>query len=201
VSTKQEPISSFVLLLPDQLDVDFAIIPSVLHAKSIWKCTAGSNNLLSSIWSVTQKAAQDVGAGGMLDSMQRKVRTSAETDFVRSKSFDTPNAPPTNSNHISRYFCSCQMNLLKAQQMGDKLQLIEREDLTEDALKNIQESGKRYRELVTILMERAEGYAKSVPHLRKAGASMIRCAGIPDKVARDLASNGNQQVCLFRKLH
>jgi hypothetical protein len=89
-----------------------------------------------------------------------------------------------------------QVNLLKAQQLGDKLQLIEKEDAVEEALNNIQESGKRYRELVTMLMERAEGYAKSVPHLRKAGASMIRCAGIPDKVARDLASSGSQQVGL-----
>mmetsp|Transcript_487 Transcript_487/g.1016 ORF Transcript_487/g.1016 Transcript_487/m.1016 type:complete len:367 (+) Transcript_487:58-1158(+) len=114
----------------------------------------GGAGLFGSFWQATQRVANDVGAGGVFDSVNKKV------------------------------------NQLKASQLGDKMEMLDKDEEFDKLLANIKETGIRYRELLQNLSDRTEYASRCAGPLRRSGAALIRCAGISDKVARDLASGG-----------
>ena len=65
-------------------------------------------------------------------------------------------------------------------------------DEVELALEHIKETHEKYAPFITVLSDGTSAEAKCAPHLRKAGGVLLRCAGISDKVARDMAASENE---------
>jgi len=133
---------------------DFSSLEDNAPTAAAGGAAKGGPGLFGSFWQATQRVANDVGAGGVFDSVNKKV------------------------------------NQLKASQLGDKMEMLDKDEACDKALANIKETGIKYRELLQTLSERTEYASRCAGPLRRSGAALIRCAGISDKVARDLASGG-----------
>jgi hypothetical protein len=78
-------------------------------------------------------------------------------------------------------------------QLGDKLEQVDPDPEIDGIMANIKETGKKYREMLATLHDKTEAAARSSGPIRKSGAALIRCAGIADKVARDIATGPGAQ--------
>jgi hypothetical protein len=84
------------------------------------------------------------------------------------------------------------MNKVKANQLGDALVLVEELPEVEKALAYGRETKLKYEQLFRSMMDGANDAARTATPLRRAGAAFIRCAGISDKVAREMATSGRE---------
>ena len=78
-------------------------------------------------------------------------------------------------------------------QLGDKLERVDPDPEIDGIMANIKGTGKKYREMLSTLHDKTEAAARSSGPIRKSGAALIRCAGIADKVARDIATGPGAQ--------